>query len=328
MYKNKILIGLAWIFALALTALLIRNISFLAILESIANLTLNQWLLWLTLNLIIIIVFAKRWSCLAKGSNQNINFLNLLLLRQAGQSISFITPGPQFGGEPLQVYLLWKKFLIPTANSVLLVAADRFFELWINFAVLLIGVLFLLFSESELLNLSTIALILVCLIFLLSLLAWALIKQGGKIELMMDRFAEKWLHSSRLSKMHVHWDVFNSSLKILLNNTKALLSALCLSIIGWLLTFIELYLVLSFFDITLSINNFIMLIVVMRLAFLLPLPGGIGTLEAAVIWCFSTMALPVVSAAAVLALIRFRDIVVLAVGLYSLRVLQTKTVPV
>tara|TARA_R110000772_G_scaffold34492_3_gene83606 strand:- start:203 stop:1204 length:1002 start_codon:yes stop_codon:yes gene_type:complete len=328
MSKNKIVIGLAWLLALLLTAFLIRNISFMAILESIAKLSLAQCLLWLTVNLIIIGIFVQRWSCLAKGIRQNIGFLNLFMLRQAGQSISFITPGPQFGGEPLQVYLLWKKFFIAPAKAVLLVATDRFFELWINFAVLLLGVFFLLFSESELLNLFTIAWILASLIFLLSILAWVFIKQGDKIERMVDSLAEKWLHSSRLAKMTVHWEVFNNSLRLLLSDTKTLISALCFSISGWLLTFVELYLVLSFFDITLSINNFIFLMVVMRLAFLLPLPGGIGTLEAAVIWSFSSMDLSISVAAAVLALIRFRDILVLAAGLYCLRVLQTKTVPV
>ena len=58
------------------------------------------------------------------------------------------------------------------------------------------------------------------------------------------------------------------------------------------------------------------------------LAGGIGTLEASVLWTFSTITLPETSAAALLALIRFRDILVIGMGFICLRLLQSKTVTV
>ena len=328
MQKYKMVNALAWTGALVLTALLVRNLPFASILASIVDLSIRQWLIWIIVNLLIIAVFVQRWSCLATGFDHDLGFVNLLLLRQAGQSSSFITPGPQFGGEPLQVYLLWRRFLLSPASSILLVTADRFYELWINFAVLLLGVLFLLFSESALLNLSSIAMILSILVIALSLLIWILIKRSEKIEKLIDNFAAKWLQSARLSEMKVQWENFNSSLKILLENTYSLSLALGLSIAGWLLTFVELYLVLGFFNISLNLEDLIMLMVMMRLAFLLPLPGGFGTLEAAVFWSFNHLHLPLAGAAAMLALIRTRDILMVAAGLYCLRLLQTKTVTV
>jgi len=163
---------------------------------------------------------------------------------------------------------------------------------------------------------------------LLSFLAWCVVKRGGSIEKIINNIGLKWLSSKRLSKLNFHWNIITNSLQTLLNNRLALLVALLLSISGWLLTIFELYLVLSFFNIYLSASNFILLLVAMRLAFLLPLPGGIGTLEAAVLWAFSVMALPESAAATLLALIRFRDVIVIGLGFICLRLLQSKTVAI
>ena len=69
-------------------------------------------------------------------------------VRQAGALISFVTPGPQFGGEPLQVLWLWRRYRIPGPTALLAVGLDRFFELFVNFSVLLVAVLLLLGSGA------------------------------------------------------------------------------------------------------------------------------------------------------------------------------------
>jgi len=64
--------------------------------------------------------------------------------------------------------------------------------------------------------------------------------------------------------------------------------------------------------------NLVMIMVGMRLAMLLPVPGGIGTIEASLLWSFSLLGLPVAAAATLIALIRLRDAVVLIIGLLCL----------
>lgn len=328
MLSYKSLRILSWIIALTLAVWLLRNLQFQLIAETITNLTSEQWIAWLLINLCIIFIFVWRWLVLTKGLALNLRFLDLLLLRQAGQTISFITPGPQFGGEPLQIFILLKSYLISPNDSVFAVAADRFFELWINFAVLLIGVIILLSSGSGLADWFSLSLIVSLLLLLLSFFAWLLIKRQKKVSLAINKFSQKWLSSSRLSKAKIHLTIKDESLNKLLTNRIALFKGLMLSIAGWLLTFLELYLVLGFFNIYVNIIQFVLILVAMRLAFLLPLPGGIGTLEAAIFWSFTALALPASSAAALLALIRFRDLVVLGSGFICLKLLQSKTVTV
>ncbi len=317
-----------WGIALLLAAWLIHDLPLSTIFSSISDLTVQQWSLWLSLNLVIILVFVWRWLVLNNGLNLNLLFLDLLLLRQAGQSISFITPGPQFGGEPFQIFWLWKKFNIPPACAIQSVATDRFFELWVNFAVLLLGIFILIFSQAGLADWFSLALIILLIMLFLSLFAWALVFHRKSVSKRILKLAQQWLGNSRLSKIHKHIDFSNSGFQELLSDKAALVSALSLSVTGWLLTFVELYLVLGFFELYLDVGQFVLVLIAMRLAFLLPLPGGIGTLEAAVIWSFTVLELPITSAAALLALIRFRDLLMLGMGLFCARLLQTKAIPV
>lgn len=285
-----------------------------------------QWLLWIILNIAIILVYVQRWLTLARPAGINIDFSQLFMVRQAGQAVSFITPGPQFGGEPLQVVWLWKTYNNPGDRAILAVALDRFYELWINFAVLFIGILVLLLTPAvQLTDWNHIALALIVIILLLTFLGWFLLFQGGRISGWMKRLASRWQDHQHLSRLDAHWESFSTRLSGLIRNHRVALSiGLLLSILGWAGMIAELWLLLHFFAIETSLTGFVLLFVAMRLAFLLPLPGGIGTLEAAVFWVFTGLNLPETGAVALIAMMRLRDAVVLSVGLLALRWIQSE----
>jgi uncharacterized membrane protein YbhN (UPF0104 family) len=110
--------------------------------------------------------------------------------------------------------------------------------------------------------------------------------------------------------------------RVMTEQKPALFRAFLLSILGWVGLIGELWLLLSFFDLALNFSGFLCVLVSMRLAFLLPLPGGLGTLEAALFLAFHYLALPAAAAIGVLALMRLRDGVVLMAGLWCLKILQ------
>jgi len=242
------------------------------------------------------------------------------MLRQAGQLISLITPGPQFGGEPFQVYWLWKKFSAGGAQSLQSVALDRFFELWINFAVLLLGLVILLATPAlELADWSLLTLLMALTIMVLSGTGWLLISKQEKLSRWIRKLAQRWRQSPRLGRIDSHWDELTGRLQTTIHTQKrSLFLALCLSLLGWAGMIFEIWLLLQFFAIPSSFTTLVLLMVAMRLAFLLPLPGGIGTLEAAVFWAFSGLGLPLAGAAALIAMMRLRDAVVLLIGVFAL----------
>ncbi len=334
MNRYKFVQTLTWLCSLSLVLWILKGLPLETILESVSGLSLWQWSLWSLLNLVIILIYVQRWRCLSVAAGLEIKFKHLFLLRQAGQLISFITPGPQFGGEPFQVYWIWKRFSSPGTLAILSVALDRFFELWINFAVLLLGIVILMLTPAlGLADWSALAMALALIIMILSWSGWFLVSHQEKISGWIKKLALRWQNSPQLVRIDSHWDELGTRLRRLIRSKKPALSlALFLALLGWAGMIFEVWLLLGFFDIDPGFTALVLLVVAMRLAFLLPLPGGVGTLEASIFWAFSGLGLPMTGAAAVIAMMRLRDIVVLLVGFFALlRIHQTgpaKVIPV
>ena len=330
MFKFKALPFLLWSTAFILVASILYHLPLNIILLSLRQLTVVQWLTWISLNVAIIAVATQRWLTLVKGLDLSVPFYQLLKIRQAGQAISFITPGPQFGGEPLQIYWLWKQQRWPIHSALLAVGVDRFYELWINFGVLLISVILLmttslnsLANTSITLNWPALLFGLLLILLSLSLLGGFILNHPDRVLIWLKRVTHYWQHHPLLANLETQWQHLHSDLKLLMTQRKsALLSAFMWSVIGWFGLISELWLILSFFDLDLSVSHFLMIFVAMRLAFLLPLPGGIGTLEASLFWIFQTLDLPLSAVMSVIALMRLRDVVTLLVGLGFVRGLR------
>lgn len=319
---------LLWLAALGLSAWTLAQLPLAEISHSITALNTWQWIFWLGLNALIILVLGLRWKILTQALATPVNLLKLLCIRQAGQAVSFITPGPQFGGEPLQVYWLYK-YGLPLRKALLSLGLDRFFELWINFSVLLLAVLLLLTgignnSDGNINNTigdwQTALLPLLIFLGLMFSLAWILIKQPQWINNRLERIAARWQHNYRLSKINQHWQSLGDDLRIALRTQQCrFLIAMLLSLLGWAGLLGELYLILHFVGIDADLHSFLIILVAMRMALLLPMPGGVGTIEASVLWSFHTLNLPASAALGVIALMRVRDAIVLIIGLACLR---------
>lgn len=320
MNRYRLIQLLTWLISLLLLVWVLRGLPLTSILETVSGLSLWQWLGWSLLNLVIILVYVQRWRCLSVAAGLDIDFSSLFMLRQAGQLISFITPGPQFGGEPFQVYWLWKKNLSSGTLALLSVAIDRLYELWINFAILLLGLLILMLTPAlGLADWPALATATILIIILLSCSVWFLVSHQEKLSSWIRKLAQRWQHNPRLSRLEGHWDEVGLHITNLFRNEKSsLLVALALSLAGWGGMILEIWLLLGFFELAPGFTGLVLLVVAMRLAFLLPLPGGLGTLEAGLFWAFSGLGLPMTGAVAMIAMIRLRDIVVLAIGCLAL----------
>jgi len=283
-----------------------------------------QWCLWILINVLTISILVARWQVLTRAVGMATGFVPLLLVRQAGQLISFITPGPQFGGEPLQVYWLWKNYRLPGHSALLAVGLDRFFELWVNFAVLLSVVLLLLASSTiETHTWLLIASFLTALVVALSLVGRFLLKHPQRVSSGLQRLAKRWQQHAVLGKLDTQWGrVSHDLLTMTAHKKPALLIALLWSLLGWSGMFAELWLLLTIFVPQAHLTDMLVIFVAIRLAFLLPLPGGIGTLEAALLWACQGLGLPVTVALGLIVLTRLRDAVVMTGGLAALRYLN------
>lgn len=323
MQRAKQLTILLWLIALSLAAWTLTQLPIADITTSFATLSTTQWIFWLGLNGLIIFILTLRWQLLTQALLAPVNLAKLLLIRQAGQTVSFITPGPQFGGEPLQIYWLYK-YGLPLRKAFLSLGLDRFFELWVNFSVLLLAALLLLSGTGNnslgIGDWQTTLMPLLLLLGLMFSLAWLLIKQPQWISNRLERVAARWQHNPRLHNINQHWQSLGDDLRIALRTQKfRFLLAAVLSLLGWAGLLGELYLILLFVGIEADLYSFLLILVAMRMALLLPMPGGVGTLEASVLWSFHTLNLPASAALGLIALMRTRDAIILLIGLACLR---------
>jgi hypothetical protein len=317
---TNFLTTLIWIAAFGLAALVLAQLPFAAMGQAITELGFSQWLLWIVLNLSIIMLLTGRWLVLTRAMALPCKLLQLLRVRQAGGVISFVTPGPQFGGEPFQVYWLWQRYKVPGHAAFLALGLDRFYELWINFAVLLVAVLVLLSSASvTFVDWPIVAVVLSGLILLMGLFGWFMLRQPLRIRNWIKRLTSRWQHHERLRSLDTHWSQLTESLQLIFTKQRRALGfALGLSLLGWAGMIGEFWLLLRFVDVSVDLATFVFLFTVVRLAFLLPLPGGIGSVEAGLFWGFQMLALPVPAAAGLIVLMRLRDVVILLAGAAAL----------
>lgn len=331
MSQSKWVALLLWPLALALVIWTLSQMPLTGLADTLRSLNWQQWLMWALVNVLVIAVSTERWRRLSHMLGESPDFFHMLLIRQAGQTVSFITPAPHFGGEPFQIYWLYKRLGMSIHRAVLSLALDRFYELWINFLMLLSGVSLVLLipqtatpANGQGSDWQNILLLLLAMLAFLSVLAWLLVKQPMLISSRLEKVGARWLSSPRLVALGGHWQMMGTELRAVVSTQKpALLNALFLSLLGWALMIFEVWLVLAFFDITLGAVSLALILVAMRLALLLPLPGGIGTLESAIFWSFQSLSLPADAALGLIALMRLRDVLVLFTGLLCLRALRS-----
>jgi len=103
------------------------------------GLPLRRWLdgATLLLGLLLLWVFVRQTDFHADlDLLVRIGPLPFLIYLAVNVALAILTPGPQFGGEPAQVYLLVRRSRLAAPQAVASVALDRLLELTLNFTFL------------------------------------------------------------------------------------------------------------------------------------------------------------------------------------------------
>lgn len=311
-----------WLLALALAGWTLSYLPLSGIVSQVGLLSGKDWLLWSLVNITILYLAVKRWQLLGQALQTPLPLTCLFRLRQAGSTVSFLTPGPHFGGEPLQLYLLNRHFGKPVYSASAMLGLDRFMETGTNIAVLLAGVLILLSTSllpiHELLQVSAILVGVLCVMLIAAALV---LRHPNWLARRLRPLAQRWRAAASRDEepsasAQGGWQALIDLLQgALVTHQPRLWLALMASLCGWVALMVELYLLLGFLGLSLSSTDIIVIMVGMRLAMLLPVPGGIGTIEASLLWSFTYLGLPASAAIGLIALIRMRDALVMLIGL-------------
>ena len=312
--KKTVFNSLIWFTAGVLIILTILELPIGDMLPRIDAISNSVWTTLFLVNLVILFLAVKRWQIISQIFGVEISFARLFIIRQAGSTFSFVTPGPQFGGEPLQALWLNRGQGVPLDNTIASIGADRFIEIFINFSFLFLGILLVIQGNIEA-DLSSagffVSLSLICLITLLSLLFYK------------HRFIVSSLFS--LYRLVFQKTSDKDQEQRIITNTSVIFSriekeklkvsfAIVIGAFGWLALIFELYLMMRALNLTPDLYEIVFVMLGIRIALLMPIPGGVGTIETSLIWSFGILGLSLVGAAGVIALNRIRDLIILALG--------------
>lgn len=327
-HSATIIAALTWLVSALLAGYIFSRLPLADFLTAIASLQLTDWTVWIGLNVIVLVLLATRWRILTHALDLGISMLQILGVRQAGALISFVTPGPQFGGEPLQVVWLWRRYRVPGPTALLAVGLDRFFELFVNFSVLLGAVLILLGSGvTPGMDWSILSVLLFGIVLLMVVAVSVLIVRPVWLRRFIRHQVEHWRQHPRLRRLGGHWAEISHQLsRLTADHRRPLGFAMLASCLAWAGMIVEFWFLLGLAQVPFDGTDFILLFTVMRLAFLLPLPGGIGSVEAGLFWSFQALGLPLSMAASVVVLMRVRDLSLLLSGALVLPTVNSRSI--
>ena len=299
-----------WGLALLVLWLVVRAVPLREVWRTLALLRGWQLAALVVLNGLVLLGLNGRWYILLHGLGYKLPFWSLLGHRLAAFGVSYFTPGPQFGGEPVQVVLVERQHGVPRSVAIAAVSLDKAVELLLNFGFLAFGVL--LVVQNGLLGeaVGGQTAVWTTLLLLPPILYLWLIWRG--------RQPVSWLlRAVKLGRWETAVSTSEAQMITLCQqNSGALLGAIGISALTWALLIAEFYAMASFLGVSLSLAQLIALLTAARVAFLLPLPGGLGTLEASQVWALELMGFNPAVGLGLSLLIRLRDVSLGLLGLW------------
>jgi len=312
--KLKILL---WIPVPLLLYWALKDIRFRELFTNLEKLTALQIGVLLVVNLSFVLILTLRWAVILRGLGASVGFFRLLSYRLAGYAVSYLTPGPQFGGEPLQMYLAKKQSNLGYDVGSASILLDKTFELLGNFTFL--GLASLAFLPLGVLSSSGLRLAIPLPSLLIALPAAYLTAVFFGIRPLswcMSRLPAGFLARPRIHKTEAL--IRSGETRILAycrRRGRTLLQILLFFLLIWTISLAEMRLILHFLKVQVSFSQTLLILAGGKFAFLLPFPGALGALELTYVGVFELLDLGAETGMSLVLYMRARDLLFAAAGL-------------
>lgn len=317
---KRLLWLLPWLIAGLLLIWIWHSVSLGEAIALLRQLRVSQIMALVAINGLVLLVLNGRWWLILRGLGYHLPYLTLTSYRVAAFGLSYFTPGPLIGGEPLQVYLLEQHHDVPRATAIAVMTIDKLLEWIINMLFLLIGVAFIL--QQQLLQPALVSKIVSFSLFLF-ILPFAFLFAIWQRRYPISSF---WQLGNHLSFLRTHPTYQKMSETIRESETVttdfchqapwALFSSLLISLLGLLTLLIEYWFMLSCLGIELTFPQLMAALAAARVALFLLIPGGLGAIEASQVLALSQMGFNPAVGVSISLLIRVRDVLLGAIGLW------------
>ena len=279
------------------------------------HLTFWQLAAILAINTSLYLLFTLRWWIIVRADANRVSYLPLLGVRVSVFGLSYFTLGPQVGGEPLQVFSLQKKYGISYTRATASVLLDKMLEFLVNFWMLALGLTAIF--QAGLLTVSrmqlTASFVLLAVLILLPPIHLILLSHrryplAGLLCLLP--FIPKKARLVRFLRA-----AEQLAGRFCQRHPRALLAALAVSLLAGAGLLADYALMITFLGIRLPFWSSVAGWTAGWLAFLIPLPAGLGALESSQVAVLGIFGIPAALALGVVLLMRARDLLIGGLGL-------------
>ena len=314
MNKSLLSRGLLIIVLLVLLFFAFRNAPLIQIWNTLQQLQLWQIIIILFIDFIIYLFVTARWWLIVQAENKNISYLPMIGMRISVFGISYFTIGPQVGGEPLQVIYLQRKYGLTYTRAASTVVMDKLLELLANFILLVFGLTGIV--QAGILSRNGNPPIL-SLIVLFAFVSWPLIhivllykKIYPLSELTQTISFIRHTKAIRFIRASEHL-----AGQFCQRHVRELFAAILVSLFAAFGMVSEYFLMTSFLQVHLAFWQTVAAWTAGWLSFLVPLPGGLGVLEASQVFALGFFGVSAASAISLALFMRARDLLIGGLGL-------------
>jgi uncharacterized protein (TIRG00374 family) len=273
-------------------------------------------LLLVLVNVLVLSAMCLRLWMILQRCGYMVSMGRLAVYRIAANAISYITPGPHFGGEPFQIHMLIGRHRLPIEHAAASVATDRAIEMVANLGLLCAGG-FYLYHLSVLDDGLHIQIFTILLLILVTACVFLKVVADGRapLSLLFRKVYEVFKHKPLRSSWGASLTTGEKKAGEILKQPLPILWLYggC-AMIQWLLMAVEFWFIYAVIGTPLKPGELIAVVVAARIAFLLPLPGALGALEASQVLIIGSLNLSPGIGLAACMVMRARDSVMVSAG--------------
>lgn len=269
----------------------------------------------LALNTFFYILATLRWWIIVQAGNKHVPYWPLLSVRVSVFGVSYFTLGPQVGGEPLQVLALQRRYGLTFTHATAAVLMDKLLEFMIDFFLIAVGLTAVLQAGILPINGLQLTGSLIAMIFLV---AWPpihlilLYNRRYPLTALVQAMPFVSKNAKPVRFLRAAERLAGSFCQ---RHPRRLLLALGLSILAGAGMVVDYALMASFLSIHLPFWKTVAGWMSGWMSLLMPLPGGLGALEASQVFVLGRFGFSAAAALSLTLVMRGRDILIGGVGL-------------
>jgi uncharacterized protein (TIRG00374 family) len=310
---------LAWLLVALLLWLALKDVPFAEIPTVFVRLQAWQICILLALNGFILWLMGQRWWLVLHSMGYGLPQRWIVLYRLVSFGVSYFTPGPQFGGEPVQVFLLQRRHQVPVHVAISSVFLDKLIEVLFTFLFMVVGLCVLLFSGAMPGLVQGWLWIPVTLVLAAPFVHLAALWRGKRpLSAVTTRLAT-WKTGSRfIQQMQRLTSQAEEQLtEFIRTEPEAVVRTMLYSAVIVVIMVAEYGLMLNFLGFPLTLAQTVEVMTAARLALLMPLPGGLGALEASQAFALQAVGYSLTAGISLSLLMRGRDVLIGGLGLLA-----------